>query len=461
MIAQSLPAVGTAPLVAHQDAAAIVAFYRGASVPLARFLIDVARATAVLPDCKYVLNACANRYHFAVGLAAVAASGRMSVLPSSYASGSIRQLQEDAVDVCCLQDGDVDIALPKVVFPVLSDTACAQSFGKIALPHIALTQEVVTVFTSGTTGLSVGHHKTWGSLVEGARLQAQRLGVDQGASYALVGTVPPQHMYGLESTVMLGLHGHVAISADRPFYPRDIASALAAIPRPRLLVTSPVHLRALLTSGLSLPPVDAILCSTAPLPIALAEEAERRLSAPLYEIYGATEAGQIASRRPALDPTWRLISGLSLDRRGDEFWVHGGHVQEPVLLNDVIERKGSAHFLLLGRGHDVVNVAGKRSSLGFLEQQLLGIPGVIDGVFYMPEEDLAGPVVRLMAFVVAPTLSAAAIEGALRERIDPAFLPRPLYFVEALPRLATGKMPLASLRTLVASLGRDASRGRG
>jgi acyl-coenzyme A synthetase/AMP-(fatty) acid ligase len=35
--------------------------------------------------------------------------------------------------------------------------------------------------------------------------------------------------------------------------------------------------------------------------------------------------------------------------------------------------------------------------------------------------------------------------GALRERMDPAFLPRPLVLVEALPRNALGKLPREAL----------------
>jgi acyl-coenzyme A synthetase/AMP-(fatty) acid ligase len=38
----------------------------------------------------------------------------------------------------------------------------------------------------------------------------------------------------------------------------------------------------------------------------------------------------------------------------------------------------------------------------------------------------------------------------LRERIDPVFLPRPLIFVDRLPRNDTGKLPQEALRTLAA-----------
>jgi acyl-coenzyme A synthetase/AMP-(fatty) acid ligase len=45
-----------------------------------------------------------------------------------------------------------------------------------------------------------------------------------------------------------------------------------------------------------------------------------------------------------------------------------------------------------------------------------------------------------MAFVVAPGLRTEAILSALRERVDQAFLPRPLMIVDRLPRNSLGKL---------------------
>ena len=451
--------LGGAPLTIATDPSEALAFYREAPRSLAQFLGDVADVTALWPSRGAILNACTDRYHFLVGLAAAAVAGRMTILPASHAAETIKSLRARLPDMHCLADSDFAIALPMVRFPPLG----REDRGGPAppVPSIPLDRPVVTVFTSGTTGTPVGHVKTWGSLVAGARAEAARLGLDDGPRWSLVATVPPQHMYGLESSVMLGLHGRARLHNARPFYPEDIARALAAVPRPRLLVTSPVHLRALLTSAVATPALDAVLCATAPLPQVLAEEAERRLRAPLYEIYGATEAGQIATRRPTHSDLWALFPGLVLEACGVSCVVRGGHVETPAVLGDIIEPHGPHGFRLHGRGTDIVNVAGKRSSIAFLEQQLLAIPGVVDGAFYMPDEDLAGPVARLTAFVVAPGLTAAAIETALRARLDPVFLPRPLILVDALPRLATGKLPLETMRTLLAARTRQAGGGHG
>ena len=132
-----------------------------------------------------------------------------------------------------------------------------------------------------------------------------------------------------------------------------------------------------------------------------------------------------------------LISGTGLVLSNGEFG------------NRLIDH--ATRFRLLGRKADLVNVAGKRASLGDLNRQLLQIPGVHDGVFFAPD-DQAGTAVRLTALVVAPELSAADIMAALRRQIDPAFLPRPLYKVHDLPRTASGKLSRESLSALLASL---------
>ena len=78
---------------------------------------------------------------------------------------------------------------------------------------------------------------------------------------------------------------------------------------------------------------------------------------------------------------------------------------------------------------------------------------MLDGAFYMPEEDAARGVTRLVAFVVAPDLSREALLAQLRRRLDPAFLPRPLVVLERLPRAASGKLPRAALDALARAHG--------
>jgi acyl-coenzyme A synthetase/AMP-(fatty) acid ligase len=59
--------------------------------------------------------------------------------------------------------------------------------------------------------------------------------------------------------------------------------------------------------------------------------------------------------------------------------------------------------------------------------------------------------------VVAPGLTTARLTEELRLRVDAAFMPRPLVFVQRLPRNATGKLPLAAIEELLSQRGRGAS----
>ena len=180
------------------------------------------------------------------------------------------------------------------------------------------------------------------------------------------------------------LQRYLPFWSGKPFYPQDIVAALDAVPRPRMLVTTPFHLSALLACDLDLPAVDLLLSATAPLSTRLAAEAERRFAAPLREIYGCTEAGQIASRRTTADRSWQLLPDVRLEQDGDQATVFGGHVEGRVVLSDHIEILGDGRFLLHGRHSDLVNIAGKRSSLAYLNHQITALPGVADGVAPVP-----------------------------------------------------------------------------
>jgi len=431
----------------------VLAYRAGAPILAGQFLAEVAAASAALGDGANVLNVCSDRYRFAVGLAAALASGKVSLLPSTRTPAVIAHLKRFAPDAVCLTDEDeCDIDLPLVRFPGGPASVLGAATFAARVPRIEAGQRAAWVFTSGSTGTPVPHEKTFGGLLESISVQAQRLGLDPGVSYAIVATVPPQHMYGFEASVLLPLASGNALSAERPFYPADICAALARAPRPRVLITTPIHLRALMGANAPIPDTDLIVSATAALSGQLASEVEQRCRTRLLEIYGTTETGSIAMRRTTETPEWRLWPGVTLEARAGETWARGGHVGQPTRLCDVIEVTGRDRFLLHGRVADLVNIAGKRSSLAYLDHQLNSIPGVLDGAFF--HCDPAGgdaAVTRVGACVVAPGLDAAAIAAELRRRIDPVFLPRPLLLVASLPRTSTGKLPQEALRSLAAT----------
>jgi acyl-coenzyme A synthetase/AMP-(fatty) acid ligase len=438
------------PLFTHEGPDSIVAWRDNHSIDARRFLADVSDLAQRLPAGRHVLNLCVDRYRFTVGFAASLVAGKCSLLPPAHAPEVIRQLHAFAPDAFCLtDDADCTIELPLLFY---RDGVADVASDDWVVPQIDSTQLAAYIFTSGSTGVPVPHRKTWGRLVRCVQLEAAQLAPLQQRGCAILGTVPPQHMYGFESTVMLPLQSAAALCAARPFFPADIAAELDRLPRPRVLITTPVHLRSLVAAEIALPAVDLIVSATAMLPANLAREVEQRYAVPLLEIYGSTETGEIAARRTAVEEQWRLWPEVRLEIIEGRCWAQGGHVEQATALADEIELRGPDRFVLHGRTADLVNIAGKRSSLSYLNHQLNGIPGVIDGTFFVREDEhssVAG-VSRLAALVVAPGLDAAQILTQLRDRIDPVFLPRPLLLVESLPRNETGKLPRQMLHALVA-----------
>ncbi len=405
------------PLIRNFDAGAAFAFRNGRRIRVEEFLGEVRRLADLLPDRHYVVNLCSDRYQFTVGLCAALLRRQVNLLPPNATPDLLKRLSLEYPGLYCLSDGAVH---PLEMF--LYRQPPGRSAETASVPHIPAEQVATIGFTSGSTGQPIPHPKSWGALATSGLAELERLDVAAHRNMSVLGTVPQQHMYGLEFTVLMVMQGGLAMHAGRPFFPSDICAELDALPRPRGLVTTPVHLRVL-----------------------LAEASE------LHEIYGCTEAGQIGSRRPAQTHEWRPLPGVSFFQDEKGTWVKGGHVENEVLLADVIELRNRNIFLLHGRTADLVNIAGKRTSLAHLNFHLNSIEGVRDGAFVMPEED-DGTVTRLTAFVVAPGLAGETIMAALRRRIDAAFLPRPLCFVEALPRNETGKLPRMALDDLVARL---------
>ncbi len=448
--------VATFPLLgcdAPAVATTVVAYRHGAPIYANQYLRDVYSVAQNLPSAKYVLNVCSDRYNIAVLLAAVMLKNKISLLPPNTAARTLQTLVESHGDVVIIGD-DIRAGTGNQFANAINLESLTEPLfaADMPIPTFAAEQLVGILFTSGSTGEPTPNPRTWGALCAGVRAEAKALMLDelsQEGAVSILGTVPAQHSYGLESTLALPLQNGYALSADQSFYPADIAAALSRMPRPRVLVSTPFHLKLLLDAeGANMPELDLVVSATAPLSPQLALKAESVLAAPVREIYGCTEAGQIASRRTTEGEAWTLFPNVRLEKRGDTTWASDGHVGDARALGDVIEITSDHQFLLHGRAGDLINVAGKRTSLAHLNFHLNSIDGVDDGVFVMPASADDDLIVRLTAYVVTRTLSAEQILAALRPRIDAVFLPRPIRLVSELPRNLTGKLTQQAMSEL-------------
>ena len=435
------------PLLGPYQPEDTVAWHKGQSISCATFLSQVAECQEQLPDKRHVLNLCVDRYLFLVGFAAALLRGQITLLPPTRAFQVVEQIGCTFPTCYTITDGAERVdGLETVSLTQL------QSYEGLSMtnPVIPGHHTAVIAFTSGTTGIPRPNAKTWESLVTVAQKTGGRIPENKKKNKHIVATVPHQHMYGLETSIMLPIQHGWAFHSGRPFYPEDIRSAVLEIPEKRILVSTPIHLRACLTEHTQLPDLQCVLSATAPLSDSLATDVETVFQTPIIEIFGFAEAGTIATRRTVTGESWKLLDGLVLSSEADEHFVNTPYFSDPIRFPDSITPSGLHRFELQGRPGNSINIGGHRASLDDLNYQLTDIEGVIDGVFLMPEcqEDT---VTRLIAFVVAPGQPPEAILSSLRKKIDPVFLPRPLFLVDALPRNPTGKLPKGALETLMAN----------
>ncbi|HET7299189.1 MAG TPA: AMP-binding protein [Oleiagrimonas sp.] len=434
------------PLLGTTDPSRCVAWRQGKAVSAGMFLGHVEQVARQLPSACHVVNLCEDRYTFLVAFCAVLTRGQTNLLPPSRAPQAVAEILAAHADGYTLGDQPLPNAAPgHVHLPPLQDVDTPPA----AMPMIGADHVAAIGYTSGSTGRPQASVKTWGSYAASTagNLAMYRRHLDE--PFHVLATVPPQHMYGMEMSVLLPLFGNIGVHAGRPLLPADVARALDELPAPRVLVTTPVHLRALVTSGQAMPPLAAMVSATAPMPQDLADAAEERFDAPLLEVFGSTETCVFASRRSAHEDAWTTYPGVTLHPQPDGTRIEAPQLAEPASLADIVELTDTG-FRLVGRNSDLLDMAGKRASLTDLNQRLLAIDGIEDGViFQLDDADTLG-VRRLAALVVAPTLDEADILATLRRAIDPVFLPRPLRKVESLPRNATGKLPRAALLAMIA-----------
>ena len=266
---------------------------RGAATSTSQFLALAGSLAAGLPDRPAAVNLCQRRDNFLVAFTAMLIRGQVCLLPSSRVPAVVNEVMEEHPGSYVIDDAHVEHARP--TRPPTQPTG----------PAIPADRVVVIGYTSGSTGRPKPNPKTWGGFAACTALNASRLrdrlpSKWEGLLPWIVATVPSQHMYGIELSVLMPLLAGMGIHGGQPLYPADIASALADVSGPRILVSTPVHLRALLESGVELPELGAVVSATAPLPVELAKAIERQFGTVLLEYFGSTET---SSSRPVVRPS--------------------------------------------------------------------------------------------------------------------------------------------------------------
>lgn len=429
----------------EQERSANIAFYNGClvdrrsfeyHVEQVRFSILEAKADIAQPPTK-ILNLCENRYHFLVVFTASMLAGRTTVMPANSSEGELTRLTQSNEGMERINEQEVEEICRR-------DKVNSGQCLEWNITRVPASMIVAELYTSGSTGEPSVNPKTWGQLVSGAQQVCERFGLKPFSQFNIIATVPPQHMFGFEMSIVLPLVCGVAIHEDKPFYPMDLQRVLREMPSPRILVTTPIHLKACMTLTEGWPEIQFVLSATANLPEEVARQAETIMNTDVKEVYGCSEVGAIATRQMTKNPDWQLLPDYSLDADNEAAQLQTATNQKSVLLPDKLEILSNGFFRLVARADDMIKIGGKRGSLAELTARIKALPGVEDAVVFRQEHKV-NQRERLAALVVAQGGTSEQLREALLKNIDPIFLPRPLCIVPALPYNSTGKLPRADL----------------
>jgi len=397
---------------------------------VATFIAEAKGLAEELPDKQFAINLHGDRYLYLRAFCAAIIAGQCTLMPPNRQPYTLQQLQELYPDSYIIgDDGEEPQSTP------VADAG---------MPSVDDDQLCAIAFTSGSTGAPTSNRKAWRTLREGTLGNIRLLLGEDHAHVNLVATVPPQHMWGMETSVLMPMFTRVAVSARTPFYPQDIADAIDAVEPPVVLVSSPIHLETLLKSGVKPKGLERILTATAPLSRELALRLESAFDTRVQDVFGCSESGILATRNTSKEELWTYADYFDLSASDEGIRIRADHLLEDVLMPDIVELVGDRQYRWLGRQADMVNIAGKRGSLADINYRLRELPGVIDGVVFARDDRPD----RLAALVVAPGIEVADILSELKDSVEPVFLPRPMYKVDMLPRQETGKIAVSAVHAM-------------
>jgi len=419
------------------------AIYDGKLISRGQLWSDVQMLAAQLPDQPYVFNLCENRYLFCICLLAAALRKQICLLPPS---GQIAVIEE------------VLHEYPNAYLAAEKPQASKTTFFQIKAQNTSNSEPAcdfdwerptVIAFTSGSTGHPKPCVHSLKTFAVSADMAVRALGLSQ-MRRLIISTTPPQHMYGLETSVFWPLFSELILYDGRPFFPEDIRQTIESMPYPATLATTPTHLRTLVNADGNWNNLTGVISATDTLSEQLARETAAILGQSPREIYGSTETLSFASREPLRERFWLPYPTVQINKdHAGQAQIESPHLPNPLPLQDSIHIEPDGRFEILGRHSDMIKIGGKRTSLSELNRRLRDIAGVEDGVCFLQTQGANSG--RLAAIVVS-SLNRQAIRDELRVHVDEVFLPRKIHFVDAIPRNAAGKLSKAALEKLVTEL---------
>lgn len=347
--------------------------------------------------------------------------------------------------------------------------------------------------TSGTTGAPKRAPRTHRALTVGARAAFGRTGLTPDDVLLLAAGL--HNISGLGNLLNAVLSGGSCVAAPG-FDPTAFRGWLEE-ERPTWTFLIPTHLRLLLETAEGMGRVTVagersrlrlVRAGTQPLPASTRQRAERMLGATILDTYGMSEAHSITAAGPNAEERREgsvgrplAIAVRILDDCDEDVpaGVAGAIVvRGPTVMDGYLDdaeanaaaftpdgwfRTGDLGYLdedgflfVTGRAKELINRGGSQISPAEIDRVLLDHPAVAEAAaFAVPDERLGEEVVAAVVVRQGTAVTARELRRWLFDRLALSRAPRRIWFVDSMPRTATGKAQRAVLseRFLAAARG--------
>ncbi|MDX8378033.1 MAG: class I adenylate-forming enzyme family protein [Mariprofundales bacterium] len=425
----------------------VFAYKHDIPILFSEFISDV-RILSEHLDNKHgdVLISCQSRYSFSVALLATWVANKIAILLSSTNKEMLNNIS--AISTIAYYCDDV--------WAKISRQDQQNLAGQETIFYFYPEQLAVRLFTSGSTGEPAMIEKTIGNLwFEVESLQQTLDWVDS----PLVASVPAYHLYGLTFSVLLPWYLGTPLVDAMPLHADEVVACFNQTGA-KILITVPIHLKALMNSDVCLKHKQCIV-SAAPLPVELAKIFMRKYDAHALEVYGSSETGIVAYRKQLKNEAWTCFNQVSVSVNENSLLDISSPFVYPQTPNlsknnlfcssDKAVLHDDKHFNLEGRMDAIVKIAGKRISLLNIEQSLMRCQGVQDAVVIaMPAKSTVRDwaIWAVIAVEDEQYGDILKIKRELRKWVDGVAIPRRMLKLTKLPREANGKLPKKSVMEL-------------
>ncbi|MDB5046633.1 MAG: hypothetical protein JWQ08_2683 [Deinococcus sp.] len=305
----------------------------------------------------------------------------------------------------------------------------------------------ISILTSGSTGTPkvVRRRANALALLPTVTALLQQLPLRAGAPTLL--TLPLFHGHGLATlcvSLLMGAPLYVFARGTPEDHRRCLAQGNIEV---LVLVPTVLHRLLNLPELSKLAALRAIICGSAPLPEALAEQTQKTFGPVLHNLYGSSEAGLISLATPwhllaAPGTVGRVLPGVTVQLDRGEVRVRSGLTPQQTWFDTGdLGRVGASGLLFLsGRSDDLLICGGENVYPEQIEARISQLPEVLEcAVVGLPDAEYGQ---CLHAFIV-PSSDAVQVSDLERDlaRLLPRTLrPKQITLLPALPRNAVGKL---------------------